>query len=143
MAKLSELTPKDHVVELGVRLAGRRYPDGRDVLAGCGLPQLRSGDQAADEGDLVHPVSLRLALVLGDGLVRVVDLVAAHCAHLHVVWIDASGKAGTIAERNRPDLMGLSLLGLAADRRRSATEGRSKTIHMTGKEVPPQRRPRP
>jgi hypothetical protein len=38
-----------------------------------------------------------------------------------VMWIDATGKSRATAERNRSDPKGLSLLGLAADRQRSAT----------------------
>jgi hypothetical protein len=66
--EVSELTPEDHVVELGVALAVGRDTDGRNVLAGCGLPQCGSGDKAPDDGYLVYRVSPRLALVCGDGL---------------------------------------------------------------------------
>ena len=65
--EVGELAPEDHVVELGVALAVRGDPDGRDMLAGCGLPQLRSCDEAPDEGHLVHRLAPVLALA-GGGL---------------------------------------------------------------------------
>jgi hypothetical protein len=56
-SEAGELTPEDHVVELGMTLAVRGDPNGRDGLAGAGLPKLGSGDESPDEGDLVHRVS--------------------------------------------------------------------------------------
>ena len=41
-------------MDLGVALAVRGDPDGRDVLAGAGLSKLGSGDESPDEGDLIQ-----------------------------------------------------------------------------------------
>src|SRR5579875_326962 len=74
--EVSKLAPEDHIVEVGVALAVRGDPDGRDVLAGCGLPQVRSCDEAPDEGHLVHRVSPALD---GSGLLLRGGCLAAHC----------------------------------------------------------------
>jgi hypothetical protein len=55
--EVSELAPEDHIVELGVALAVGRDPDVRDVLPGCGLPQMLSGHQTSDKDHLVDGVS--------------------------------------------------------------------------------------
>ncbi len=72
-----ELAPEDYVVELGVALAVRGDPDGRDGIAGAGLPKFGSSDKAPDEGDLIHRVSSGLTLA-GGGLLRTVCRVAGH-----------------------------------------------------------------
>ena len=44
-------------MELGVRLAVGRNPDGCDVLAEASLPKFGRGNEASHEGHLVHRVS--------------------------------------------------------------------------------------
>ena len=98
MTTFSSLTPQDQVVELCVAPAVGGDPDGRNVLAGCGLTQFRCGHQVPDEGDLVHQVSPRGALVRATGL-SVLLVLLLRIVHLHAVWTDASVKSGPIAER--------------------------------------------
>ncbi len=118
-SEVCELAPEDHVVELRVALAVRGDPDGRDVLAGAGVPKFESGDEAPDEGDLVDRVSPVLTLV-GGGLLRAVCLVAGHfCISCCVDRCRREEQADGRVEQVRPERS--HALGLAVNRQRSAT----------------------
>jgi len=107
------LAPEDHVVELGVALAVRGDLDGRDGLAGAGFPKLGSGNKATDEGDLVTESPRDWRSRVAGFFVLLVVLLGISAPP--VVWIDATGKSRTTAERNRSSRYGFSLLGLVAD----------------------------
>src|ERR1039457_3712242 len=55
--EVGELAPQNAVVELGRGSGVRSDPDGCDVLAISGLPELRVGDEASDQGHLVDGVA--------------------------------------------------------------------------------------
>src|SRR5579875_2795160 len=132
--EVGELAPEDHVVGLGVALAIRGDPDSRDVLAGCGLPQLRGCDESPDEGDLVHRVSPALD---GSGLLlRAVGLVAAHCCTSCCVDRCHGGKQADCRAEQVTQVRRLAL-GPCSDKAAGCYRGRlrpvwrSGTIHMT------------
>nr|WP_298442893.1 hypothetical protein [Ferrimicrobium sp.] len=115
--EVGELTPEDHVVELSVALAVRGDPDGRDVLAGCGLPQLRG----ATRRPIRVTWSTESPWLWTEAVCFFVVVVLLRIAAPPVMWIDATVQSGPTAERNRSRRNGVSLLGLAADRQRPAT----------------------
>ena len=102
--EVCELTPEDDVEEIRGRLPVDRDPDGRDVLAGCGLPQLGAVNESPDEGRQVDRVSP--ALVAAEAVWFFVLLVVLlRISAPPVVWIDATVRSGPIAERNRSEGM--------------------------------------
>ncbi|NNN15943.1 MAG: hypothetical protein HKL82_08830 [Acidimicrobiaceae bacterium] len=85
-----------------------------------------SGDEASDEDHWFTEVS-PVQTLAGAGFFVLLGISAAPA-----VWIDAAGKSRTTAERNRSDLKGPALSGLAANRRGSVTPGLASHMAFVG-----------